>query len=98
MFWMTSFLFLACQESDKKTETTEPATKIEKAAEAPKKEAKKEEAQKAQDFGAPFAIEKVIPAKDVFADPTGFVGKTVRVEGNVRDVCQKMGCWMVIGE
>ena len=90
MFWMTTFLF-ACQESEQKSQTPEP--KVEQAPAAEKKEAAK-----AQDFGAPFAIEEVTQAKAVFDNPEGFVGKTVRVEGSVRDVCQKMGCWMVISE
>ena len=29
-------------------------------------------------------------------NPDDYVGKTVRVTGKVSDVCQKMGCWMVI--
>jgi hypothetical protein len=98
MFWITSVFLFACQESDKSTETTEPVTNIEKKSEAPTTSAEKKSANKAQDFGAPFAITQAIPAKEVFADPEGFVGKTVRVEGSVRDVCQKMGCWMVISE
>ncbi len=98
MFWMTTFLF-ACQESEQKPQTPEP--KVEKTQE----EAKgaddfidENEGRTEQDFGAPFAIEEVTQAKAVFDNPEGFVGKTVRVEGSVRDVCQKMGCWMVISE
>ena len=96
MFWMTTFLF-ACQESEQKSQTPEPkAEQTQEATKAPV--AEKKEAAKAQDFGAPFAIEEVTQAKAVFDNPEGFVGKTVRVEGSVRDVCQKMGCWMVISE
>jgi hypothetical protein len=30
----------------------------------------------------------------IIANPESFVGKTVLVEGDVLDVCQKAGCWM----
>ena len=96
MFWITTLLF-ACQESEPKAQA--PAPNAEKKQEATaEKTPEKKEATKAQDFGAPFAIEEVTQAKAVFDNPEGFVGKTVRVEGSVRDVCQKMGCWMVISE
>ena len=106
MYWMFTFMF-ACQESEKPSQNNETnaaqsqeSIVDKKTAENEKKaptEAKKGSA-KAQDFGEPFAIEEVIQAKAVFDDPEEFVGKTVRVEGSVRDVCQKMGCWMVISE
>ncbi len=35
---------------------------------------------------------------DILANPDGFAGKTVRVEGQVTDVCRKAGCWMDIGD
>ena len=75
MFWMTTFLFFSCQESEKNNEKAVPAQKAEAPTQkAPEKEAEKKSAHKAQDFGAPFVIQEAIPAKDVFADPAGFVG------------------------
>lgn len=51
------------------------------------------------DYGTPFTAETAVtPAADLLARPADFVGKSVRVEGRVADVCQKMGCWMVIAE
>ena len=47
-------------------------------------------------FGPDFTIETSIPAGTVLANPEEYVGQTVRVTGKVSDVCQKMGCWMVI--
>ena len=35
---------------------------------------------------------------DILADPDAWIGKTVRVEGGVIDVCPRKGCWMEIGE
>lgn len=50
-------------------------------------------------YGTPFSTDTVVTsAADLFASPADFVGKSVRVEGRVADVCQKMGCWMVIAE
>ena len=35
---------------------------------------------------------------EILADPDAFLGKTVRVEGGVLDVCPKKGCWIEIGD
>ena len=40
----------------------------------------------------------VISAATLLADPSQYAGQSVRVEGRVADVCQKMGCWMVVAE
>ena len=96
MFWMTTLL-LACQESETAVQKEKPSVENPQKAEAPAKEIE-EKSTKAQDFGAPFKIDDITPAKSVFDATEKFVGKTVRVEGSVRDVCQKMGCWMVISE
>lgn len=47
-------------------------------------------------FGLEFTLETSLPAGTVLTNPDEYVGKTVRVTGKVSDVCQKMGCWMVI--
>ena len=49
-----------------------------------------------EQFGGEFTIEAAIPAGDVFADPSKYVDQKIRIIGKVSDVCQKMGCWMVI--
>lgn len=49
-------------------------------------------------YGAPFALTETVAATTLLADPAPSVGKTVRVEGKVSDVCQKAGCWMVIAD
>ncbi len=48
--------------------------------------------------GAAFQLTDVIPAKQVIADPAAFVGKTVRVEGRLTEVCQSKGCWAVMAD
>ena len=47
-------------------------------------------------FGPDFTLTETIPAGTVLSNPEQYVGQTVRVTGKVSDVCQKMGCWMVI--
>ena len=37
-----------------------------------------------------------MPVATLLASPAEYVDQTVLVEGEVVDVCQKMGCWMVI--
>jgi len=49
-----------------------------------------------QHFGADFTVEQVISAESLFQDLASYDGQTLRVRGRVADVCQKMGCWMVI--
>jgi Domain of unknown function (DUF4920) len=34
----------------------------------------------------------------ILADPDSYVGKTVRIEGRVLDVCPMKGCWMELEE
>ena len=49
------------------------------------------------EYGADFTLTEVMPVATLMASPEDYVGQTVLVEGEVADVCQKMGCWMVIG-
>ena len=60
------------------------------------KPAEKIEIENLEHFGLEFTLDDSIPAGTVLANPDEYVGKTVRVTGKVSDVCQKMGCWMVI--
>lgn len=38
----------------------------------------------------------VLHVKDIFADISGYEGKTVVVEGTISEVCKVGGCWTVI--
>ena len=49
-------------------------------------------------YGDGVDIEKATPIADILADPDAWIGKTVRVDGGVLDVCPRKGCWMEIGE
>ncbi|MCW5981991.1 MAG: DUF4920 domain-containing protein [Bryobacteraceae bacterium] len=45
-------------------------------------------------LGAPFTVAEVTPVERIAEQPDKYVGKVVRVEGKVTEVCQMMGCWM----
>ena len=47
-------------------------------------------------LGAPLALKSPTPIPDLNAKPSDYVGKTVQVKGKVTEVCQMMGCWMMI--
>lgn len=47
-------------------------------------------------LGAPLTIKEQTPIADLMAKPVRFVGRIVQVKGKVTDVCQKMGCWMML--
>jgi hypothetical protein len=47
-------------------------------------------------YGAAFTLDAPITAAELIATPDAHMGKTIQVKGRVADVCQKMGCWMVL--
>jgi hypothetical protein len=47
-------------------------------------------------LGAPLTIKEQTPIADLMSKPAKFVGRTVQVKGKVTDVCQMMGCWMML--
>ncbi len=49
-------------------------------------------------YGKGVELEEATPIADILADPDAFVGKTVRVEGGVLDVCPRKGCWIQVGD
>ena len=53
-------------------------------------------AQEAQTFGKGVKNEDSVKVAELIAHADQYVGKTVRVEGVVTDVCARAGCWMVI--
>ena len=89
---------LACGEKSA-TKTAEPVveTQTEEVAASEQKE-EKMNVTELEEFGAEFTLENSEPAANIFADPEKYVGQTVRVTAKVSDVCQKMGCWMIISE
>lgn len=47
-------------------------------------------------LGAPLALKSQTAIADLSAKPDGYVGKAVQVKGKVTEVCEKMGCWMML--
>lgn len=47
-------------------------------------------------YGSEFTVADTLDAATLLANPAAYVDQTVKVEGRVADVCQKMGCWMVV--
>jgi hypothetical protein len=50
----------------------------------------------AKDFGEPLKLAQVTSITDILEKNDAYVGKRVRVEGLIVDVCAKRGCWMYI--
>ncbi|MEW6210029.1 MAG: DUF4920 domain-containing protein [Acidobacteriota bacterium] len=53
-------------------------------------------AQKAEHFGAAFTDAKTVSLKEILSDVGTFSGKTIKVEGEITEVCQAKGCWLVV--
>ena len=47
-------------------------------------------------LGEEISLSQTTPIADILADPTAFVGKKVKIEGRITDVCPMKGCWMEI--
>lgn len=45
-------------------------------------------------YGAGVTIAEATAVQAILAQPDSFVGKQVRVEGTVKEVCEMAGCWM----
>src|SRR6187431_3142347 len=49
-------------------------------------------------FGKGVTLTEATPLKALFETPEKYVGKTIRIDGIVTNVCEDMGCWMAVGE
>lgn len=47
-----------------------------------------------ESYGSGVKVAETTPIATILADPDAYVGKTVRIEGKVLDVCPMKGCWM----
>ena len=48
------------------------------------------------EFGKPLTINQATPIADILKEPDKFDGKRVLVEGKITEVCEMMGCWIMI--
>lgn len=49
-------------------------------------------------YGSGVQVTEATPVAKILADPDAYVGKRVRIEGKVTDVCPMAGCWMELAE
>jgi hypothetical protein len=47
-------------------------------------------------FGQPFKVAAVVPAAAVLSDPEAHASGPVRIQAELTEVCQAMGCWAVV--
>lgn len=47
-------------------------------------------------YGDALSDGAIVKISELLAKPDDFVGKTVKVEGTITDVCEMRGCWMMI--
>jgi hypothetical protein len=52
----------------------------------------------AETYGSGVTVPEVTSIAKILADPDAYVGKTVRIEGKVLDVCPMKGCWMELAQ
>lgn len=52
------------------------------------------ESEKSDSYGEELVLTEATSLDEILADPEGFAGKRVRVEGAVQEVCPFKGCWM----
>jgi hypothetical protein len=45
-------------------------------------------------LGGPIAITSATLIRDILSDPDKYLGRDVRIEGEITEVCQNMGCWI----
>lgn len=47
-------------------------------------------------FGSPVTETKAVPIAKLTKKPRAYTGRTIRIEGTVKDVCQGQGCWLEV--
>jgi len=50
----------------------------------------------AEKFGKGLTLKESTPVATLLGAPDDYIGKMVQVKGKVTEVCQMMGCWMMI--
>jgi len=47
-------------------------------------------------LGKPLALKETVAIERLVSSPGSYVGKDVQVQGKITEVCQAMGCWMML--
>lgn len=96
MRWLYGCLLLAtavaCAPAETREEVADPAPPETLSQEEEK--AALEKAEPGGTYGRGLGEAETVAIADLAARGPEYLGKTVRVEGTVRDVCPKRGCWM----
>lgn len=50
----------------------------------------------ARHFGAAFTDAKAVALAEAMSNIEKYSGKTIKIEGEITDVCQEKGCWLVV--
>ncbi|HYK90922.1 MAG TPA: DUF4920 domain-containing protein [Acidobacteriota bacterium] len=45
-------------------------------------------------LGKAVAIKSATPIKEILSQPDKYLGKDIRIDGEITEVCQNMGCWI----
>lgn len=53
---------------------------------------------RAAHFGEPFTDAEKVALEKVMSSVSEYSKKSVKIEGEIRDVCQSKGCWLVLTE
>lgn len=49
-------------------------------------------------FGSDLKLKQAIPLAELKKNPAEYAKKVVLIEGEITDVCQKMGCWIRVAD
>lgn len=49
-------------------------------------------------YGQAISSNSVITIKELQSDKNKYLGKTVKIEGTITEVCQQMGCWFYVND
>lgn len=50
----------------------------------------------AKTYGDGVTVQEATAVSAIFDNPEAFIGKTVRIEGMILEVCAKRGCWVYV--
>ncbi len=88
---LLSFFMLASACSGPEEEPVAPSAPVAEARVEPASEGEGDD----RVFGeAPSADRELTPLSAIAANPERYAGQTVKTEGEISQVCQRMGCWM----
>ena len=46
--------------------------------------------------GKPLTLKTQVPLTELMAQPTQYLDQTIQVRGRITEVCQMMGCWVML--